>query len=170
MIKSSPFFASNTFAVLSRLALASCDPSLFQATANTQSLWLVIVSCSLPSDTEKLLVGFTTSGAEKLQKKVPKARVVQAFNTVPSEVFFAVYAKRRRKTRPTVVYCGDDKKAKTVAAEMIEDVGFDPIDIGGLEMARYSEPFTFIIAQQAYETKRGPALAYRLEWYEERES
>ena len=50
---------------------------------------------------------------------------------------------------------------------MISDVGFEPIDIGGLRMARYSEPFTFIIAQQAYETDRGPALAYRLEWYEE---
>jgi len=28
----------------------------------------------------------------------------------------------------------------------------------------------YIIAQQAYETKRGPALAYRFEWYEEIES
>jgi predicted dinucleotide-binding enzyme len=129
----------------------------------------VIVTCSLPTDADGsgLLLGYTTSGAEELAKKVPKARVVQAFNTVPSEVFFAVFENRRRKVRPSVVYCGDDKKAKRVAAQLISDVGFEPIDIGGLRMARCSEPFTFIIAQQAYETDRGPALAYRFEWYEE---
>ena len=130
----------------------------------------VMVTCALPTDndgTSGLLIGHTSSGAEELAKKVPSARVVQAFNTVPSEVFFAVFKKRRRKNRPSVVYCGDDRRAKKIAARLISDVGFEPIDIGGLRMARYSEPFTFIIAQQAYETNRGPALAYRFEWYEE---
>jgi predicted dinucleotide-binding enzyme len=31
-----------------------------------------------------------TSGAEEPQRKIPKARVVTAFNTVPSEVLFGV--------------------------------------------------------------------------------
>jgi len=130
----------------------------------------VIVSCSLPmnADDTGLAVAHTSSGAEELAKKVPKARVVQAFNTVPSEVLFSVFEKRRRKSRPSLIYCGDDAKAKRVAAELIGDVGFEPIDIGALRMARYSEPFTMIIAQQAYETDRGPALAYRFEWYEEK--
>ena len=47
-MSSSPVLASNTLAVLSRLPVASWLPSAFQATAKTQSLWLVIVSCSLP--------------------------------------------------------------------------------------------------------------------------
>jgi 8-hydroxy-5-deazaflavin:NADPH oxidoreductase len=130
----------------------------------------VIVTCSLPTNAEstELLVAHTSSGAEALAKKVPKARVVQAFNTLPSEVLFAVFEKRRRKQRPSLVYCGDDAKAKKVAAQLITDVGFEPIDIGALRMARFSEPFTMIIAQQAYETNRGPALAYRFEWYEEK--
>ena len=130
----------------------------------------VIVSCSLPmnADDTDLAVGHTSSGAEELAKKVRKARLVQAFNTVPSEVLFSVFEKRRRKNRPSLVYCGDDAKAKQVVAELIGDVGFEPIDIGALRMARYSEPFTMIIAQQAYETDRGPALAYRFEWYEEK--
>ena len=129
----------------------------------------VIVTCSLPMNAAntELAVGHTSSGAEELAKKVRKARVVQAFNTIPSEVLFSVFEKRRRKQRPSLVYCGDDKKAKQMAAELITDVGFEPIDIGALRMARYSEPFTMIIAQQAYETDRGPALAYRFEWYEE---
>jgi predicted dinucleotide-binding enzyme len=131
----------------------------------------VIVTCSLPMNAanSNLVVAHTSSGAEALAKKVRKARVVQAFNTVPSEVLFSVFAKRRRKNRPSLIYCGDDAKAKRVAAELIGDVGFEPIDIGALRMARYSEPFTMIIAQQAYETDRGPALAYRFEWYEEKD-
>jgi hypothetical protein len=130
----------------------------------------VIVTCSLPMNAAntKLAVAHMSSGAEELAKKVPKASVVQAFNTVPSEVLFSVFEKRRRKQRPSLVYCGDDAKAKRVAAELIGDVGFEPVDIGALRMARYSEPFTMIIAQQAYETDRGPALAYRFEWYEEK--
>jgi predicted dinucleotide-binding enzyme len=130
----------------------------------------VIVTCSLPmnaADTD-LAIGHTSSGAEKLAKKVRKARVVQAFNTVPSEVLFSVFEKRRRKRRPSLVYCGDNAKAKKMAADLIGDVGFEPVDIGKLRMARYSEPFTMIIAQQAYETDRGPALAYRFEWFEEK--
>jgi predicted dinucleotide-binding enzyme len=130
----------------------------------------VIVSCSLPMNAgnTELAVGHTTSGAEELAKKAPKARVVLAFNTIPSEVLFSVFEKRRRKERPSLIYCGDDAKAKKLAAELIADVGFEPIDIGALRMARYSEPYTMIIAQQAYETDRGPALAYRFEWYEEK--
>src|SRR6476469_8217136 len=52
----------------------------------------VIVSCSLPmneNDTA-LVIANTSSGSEELAKKVPKAHVVSAFNTVPSEVLFAV--------------------------------------------------------------------------------
>src|SRR6185436_14615375 len=47
----------------------------------------VIVTCSLPMDAgdTKLIIANTSSGAEKLAGKVPKARVVSAFNTVPSE-------------------------------------------------------------------------------------
>jgi predicted dinucleotide-binding enzyme len=130
----------------------------------------VIVTCSLPmnADSTDLVIAHTSSGAEELAKKAPKARVVQAFNTLPSEVLYAVFEKRRRKEKPSLIYCADDAKAKKVAAELISDVGFEPVDIGALRMARYSEPFTMIIAQQAYETDRGPALAYRFAWYEEK--
>src|SRR6266849_10222440 len=53
----------------------------------------VIVTCSLPmnADDTGLVIAHTSSGAEELAKKVPKARVVSAFNTVPSEVLFGVF-------------------------------------------------------------------------------
>jgi len=125
----------------------------------------VVVTCSMPMnrDNTKLVVARAWSGAEALAKKIPRARVVAAFGTVPSEVFFSVYAARRRARRPGLVYCGDDRKAKKVAVELIRDAGFDPVDAGPLRMARFIEPFTQLIARLAYETKGGPRLAYRFE-------
>ena len=89
----------------------------------------VIVTCSLPMDAgnTKLIVANTSSGAEEIAKKIPKARVVSAFNTVPSEVLFGVCEARRKATRPSLVYCGDNQRAKDVAAELIGDAGFDPV-------------------------------------------
>jgi hypothetical protein len=110
-----------------------------------------------------LAIAHTSSGAEALARKVPQARVVAAFGTVPSEVFFGVFAARRKKLRPSLVYCGDDAKSKKIAAELIRDVGFDPVDAGPLRIARYTEPFTLLIAQLAYAGDEGPELAYRFE-------
>jgi len=126
-----------------------------------------IITCSLPmnADDSALAIAHTSSGAEALAKKVPKARVVSAFGTVPSEVFFDVFAARRKKVRPSLVYCGDEAKSKKVAAELIRDVGFDPVDAGPLRIARYTEPFTLLMAQLAYEGDEGPELAYRFERY-----
>lgn len=125
----------------------------------------LIVSCSLPmnkEDTELVIAG-TGSGAEALAQRLRKARVVSAFNTVPSEVLFDVYARRRRSRRPGLVYCGDDRRAKRVVAGLIRDVGFDPVDAGPLSTARYTEPFALLVARLAYEGGGGPELAYRFE-------
>ena len=126
----------------------------------------VIVSCSLPMNAEdtKLVVGHTSSGAEALARKVRKANVVSAFSTVPSEVLFDVFdAKRRTRRRPSLLYCGDNPDAKDVAASLIRDVGFEPVDAGSLRIARYLEPFSLAMAQVAYEGDEGPEIAYCFE-------
>ncbi len=99
----------------------------------------VIVTCSLPmnADDTGLVIAHTSSGAEALA--------------------------RRKASRPSLVYCGDDSRSKTVAAELIRDVGFDPVDAGPLRIARYTEPFALLVAQLAYEGDEGPELAYRFE-------
>ncbi len=129
----------------------------------------VIVSCSLPmnADDTELVVAHGSSGAETLAKKIPGADVVAAFQTVPSEVLFGVYEARRRARRPSLVYCGDERRAKARAAELIRDVGFDPVDAGPLRVARYAEPFALLVARLAYEGRGGPELAYRFERFQE---
>jgi 8-hydroxy-5-deazaflavin:NADPH oxidoreductase len=129
----------------------------------------IILTCSLPMNTGNtaLVIGQTSSGAEELAKKVPKARIVSAFGTVPSEVLFGVFQSRRRKSRPSLVYCGDNERAKEVAGGLIGDAGFDPVDAGALRMARYLEPFALLMGELAYGGDRSPALAYRFEQFEE---
>src|SRR5919199_4185346 len=130
----------------------------------------VIVTCSLPmnADDTDLVVAHTSSGAEELARKVPGAAVVSAFGSVPSEVLFGVFASRGEAARPSLVYCGDDERAKEVAARLVRDVGFDPVDAGPLRIARYIEPFTLLVARLAYEGDGGPELAYRFERFSSR--
>jgi predicted dinucleotide-binding enzyme len=127
----------------------------------------VVLTCSLPMDEDntELIIGKDSSGAEELARKVPKAHVVCAFNTVPSEVLFGVFKNKHKSMRPSLVYCGDDHKAKDIAARLINDVGFNPVDAGPLTIARYTEPFALLTAQLAYEGTEGPELAYRFEWF-----
>jgi 8-hydroxy-5-deazaflavin:NADPH oxidoreductase len=126
----------------------------------------VIVTCSLPmnADDTELVVGGNLSGAERLAEMVPQAGVAAAFNTVPSEVLLDVFERAGDAPRPSLVYYGDDNAAKEVAAALIRDAGFDPVDAGPLCIARYAEPFALLVAQLAYEGTRGPQLAYRFEW------
>jgi predicted dinucleotide-binding enzyme len=125
----------------------------------------VVITCCLPMNAAntELVIGHTSSAAETLAKKVPKGKVVCAFNTVPSEALFGVFEARGQAARPSLVYCGDDADGKRLAAELIRDVGFDPVDAGPLRIARYTEPFALLVAQLAYEGERGPELAYRFE-------
>ena len=129
----------------------------------------VLVTCSLPmnNDDTALAVAHTSSGAEELAKKAPGARVVSAFGTVPSEVLFTVFNASEHAVPPSMIYCGDDENAKETTAQLIRDVGFEPVDAGPLRMARNAEPFTLLVAQLAYEDDRGPALAYRFDYSEE---
>ena len=127
----------------------------------------VLITCSLPMNPRDtaLAIAHTSSGAEALAKKAKRARVVSAFGTVPSEVLFDVFEAKRRRTRrrASLLYCGNDDDAKSVVAQLIRDVGFEPVDAGPLRIARYLEPFTLTIAQLAYEGDEGPELAYRIE-------
>jgi predicted dinucleotide-binding enzyme len=126
----------------------------------------VILTCMVPLNeaNTQIVVPNTSSGAEVLAAMVLEANIVCAFNTVPSEVLFGVFERRHQAPRPSLVYCGDDAQSKDIAAELIRDAGFDPVDVGALKTARYTEPFAMLGAQIAYGTAEGPELTYRFEW------
>src|SRR5207247_9991341 len=112
-----------------------------------------LISCCLPVNAEntELVVAHNSSGAEELAKRVPGARIVAAFNTVPSEVLFGVFSARRKPGRPSLVYCGEDSGGKRVAAGLLDGIRFDPVDVGPLRISRYIESFALFFAMMPYD-------------------
>ncbi len=107
----------------------------------------------------ELAMGFVTSGAEELQKLLPKARIVKAFNTV-----FAQNMKtgKLHGGRLTVFIAGDDKDGKKTVTKLAEDIGFDSVDAGPLRAARYLEPLGMLNISLGYGLKMGTDIGFAL--------
>jgi len=106
-----------------------------------------------------LAVGFSISGAEELQKKLPGARVVKAFNSV-----FAQHMETGKvgATPLSVFLAGDDAAAKTAVAALAADLGFDPVDAGPLKNARLIEPLGYLNIQLGYVLGLGTQIGFKL--------
>lgn len=119
---------------------------------------LVDVTNALAPDMS-LAVGFTTSGAEELQRKVPKARVVKAFNTV-----FAQHMDTGRigDQALTAFVSGDDVRAKASVLDIAREIGFDAVDAGPLKNARLLEPFGYFNIQLGYVLQMGTQIGFKL--------
>lgn len=100
----------------------------------------------------KLAVGFTTSGAEELQKKLPGAKVVKAFNTDFADTMESGEVKGEQLA---AFVAGDDRQARETVLELAGDIGFDPVDAGPLENARLLEPLAMLNIQLAYKLGLG---------------
>jgi predicted dinucleotide-binding enzyme len=69
---------------------------------------------------------------ERLQKKVPAARFVKAFNSVGN----AFMVNPKLESTPTMFICGNDAGAKQETTEILTKFGWDTSDMGGVEGAR----------------------------------
>lgn len=125
----------------------------------------VVLNCCVPLDegNREIVVGMTTSGAEELARLRPGARWVSCFNTVPSESFAPVFARRGKAPAAQVLTYGDDPQAKEIAGRLIRDIGFEPLEAGGLRNGRFIEPFAMATVELAYVQPGGPALVYRFD-------
>jgi len=106
-----------------------------------------------------LALGFNTSGAEELQRKAPKARVVKAFNTI-----FAQHMDSGRlgDTPLTTFVAGDDAGAKKTTLDLARAIGFEPVDAGSLKNARLLEPLAYLNIQLGYVLGLGPRIGLNL--------
>jgi predicted dinucleotide-binding enzyme len=68
------------------------------------------------------------------QKYLPGARLVRAFNTLG----YMIFAREANRPAPrlAVPIAGDDQEAVQVAAGLVRDAGFDPVEVGKLTDAR----------------------------------
>lgn len=106
-----------------------------------------------------LALGYTTSGAEELQKKVPSAIVVKAFNTV-----FAQHMSngKTKDTQLTVFAVSDDNAAKEKVLTLAKDIGFDAVDGGPLKNARWLESLGYLNIQLGYTLGMGTQIGFKL--------
>jgi 8-hydroxy-5-deazaflavin:NADPH oxidoreductase len=111
------------------------------------------------NDNLELSISCNTSTAEKTQKKLPKARVVKAFNTV-----FAVNQSVGKigSEQLTAFIAGDDIRAKQTVSQLTLDIGFDPLDCGSLKTARYLDAMAILIIQLAFSNRMGTGIGYKL--------
>lgn len=78
---------------------------------------------------------------ERLQRQFPEARFVKAFNSVGSA---RMVNPEFVGGRPTMFICGNDERARAVVAEVLEQFGWDAVDMGKAESARAIEPLCML--------------------------
>jgi predicted dinucleotide-binding enzyme len=101
----------------------------------------VVIDATNPLDQSggvpRLVIGLTDSLGEQIQRSIPNARVVKAFNTVGNPLFFKPDLPGGP---PDMFIGGNDADAKKLVSQVCEAFGWGVIDLGGIEASRYLEP------------------------------
>ncbi|HVT69775.1 MAG TPA: NAD(P)-binding domain-containing protein [Trebonia sp.] len=122
----------------------------------------LIWSCvpALKPDASGLEVGFDQSVAETVQRLASGARVVGA--VLPCAEVVAAGLNQFGGARPTTWMCGGERRDKAVISRLLEDLGTDPVDAGGLAAARLIEPAMALVERQARSVEPPRMLALRM--------
>ena len=118
----------------------------------------IVIDCMNPlAMREGVLVlerGFTRSAGEAVAAWLPEARIVKTLNQVGADVM----ADTRGFVVPPVMFMASDHPdAKATVAGLLRDLGFDPLDAGGLRQSRHLEPYAMVwINQTLYQGKHSP--------------
>lgn len=118
----------------------------------------IVVDCTNPltSDYLHLTIGHSDSAGETCQRLVPRANVVKAFNAIFAAVVSAELSYG--DIAPQVFLAGNDTESKNQVAALVREIGYDAVDTGGIESARYLEPLAELIIQLAYVQGQGTVI------------
>ena len=94
-----------------------------------------------PGAPPALALGHTDSGGEQVQRWLPGARVVKAFNIVGHA---HMVHPSFPGGPPDMFICGNDPGAKRTVTGLLEQLGWPVTDIGGIEGARLLEPLCIL--------------------------
>ncbi len=119
---------------------------------------VVDVTNALTPDMQ-LAVGFSTSGAEELQKALPRSHVVKAFNTVIAK---HMATGRAAGQQLSVFVAADDEVARNSVIELANAMDFDGINAGPLKNARSLEPLAYLIIQLGFAQGYGEEMGIKL--------
>ena len=113
-------------------AIAKGDPKSYEGK--------VVMDVTNPLSEDRppqLAIGFNDSLGECIQRAVPGARVVKAFNTVGAALMID---PKVQGGPPDMFIAGNDVPAKATVAEIVRSFGWNVVDLGGIEASRYLEP------------------------------
>lgn len=99
-----------------------------------------------------LFTGTTDSLGERVQRLLPGAHVVKAFNTVGNP---HMVNPDFPGGPPDMFICGDDEGAKATVTDLTRAFGWGVIDLGGIEAARYLEPLAMVWITHYFRTHSG---------------
>lgn len=119
---------------------------------------VVDVTNPLTADYMGLTIGHSTSAAEEIARGVPGAKIVKAFNTLFAQVLADGPAFANGQ-RGSVFFAGDDETAKATVKALIDSLGFQSVDAGGLKNARYLEPVAGLGIYFGYGAGLGTGIA-----------
>jgi len=94
----------------------------------------------------KLALGHNDSGGEQVQRWLPDAKVVKAFNMVGNA---HMVHPQFPGGPPDMFICGNDKTAKEKVTDILKAFGWIVTDIGGIEGARELEPMCILWVKYA---------------------
>jgi len=118
----------------------------------------IVIDVTNPLDFSKgmpprLAIGHTDSAGETVQRMLPDSKVVKAFNTVGNPHFMHPDFPGGP---PTMFICGNNEEAKkTVIDDILAKIGWETIDIGGIEGARLLEPLALLWITHYFRTGNG---------------
>jgi len=126
----------------------------------------IVITCvsGIHPDFSGQTIGLSTdlkiSVAETIQQLLPKAKVVEAFNTTFAEII-ASESRQFGSDFHSIFYCGDDIEAKQIAAQLIEGCGYKAVDAGKLLVARTLETLATAWAQFTVVSQLFPNLGLK---------
>ena len=80
------------------------------------------------------------SSSELIQDYLPKSRVVKAFNHMGYHDLLDEAVAPEIEGRKSIAVAGDDQEAVKLVEEIVDNFGFDPLYIGGLNQGQRLEP------------------------------
>jgi predicted dinucleotide-binding enzyme len=98
-----------------------------------------------------------------LQRHLPDSRVVRAFSMLDAADMSGDGHPKGDPNRRAIAIAGDDAKAKMLVAGLIDELGFDVVDLGGLAESWRVDPGQkgFVTRQTAAELRANAAAARR---------
>ncbi len=120
----------------------------------------ILVDCTNPIGPDlKHGLDNALSGSEFIQGFLPATHVIKAFSIYGFENLednsYSAY-----NVKPVMMYCGNDAVAKATVAQLIEYMGWQPLDVGGLEQALHLEHMTLLWIRMVRAGKYSPHLVW----------